>query len=99
MGAALWKPFLTALCLRESLLPLPIPERGSLLTYHLFPQVPPGAAETQKAPRASELHGGHLQGTGAQWEGSRREFGATALVGKSGPGIDNTGRGLAHTRT
>lgn len=62
----------------ESLLPLSIPEQGSLLTSHLFPQVPPGAAETQKAPGASELHGGHLQGTGARWEGSGRK-------GSSGP--------------
>lgn len=33
------------------------------LTACFFPQVPPGAAETPKAPGTSELHGGHLQGT------------------------------------
>lgn len=44
---------------------------GKLTTY-FFPQVPPGAAETQKAPGTSELHGGHLQGTGIRGSGSER---------------------------
>lgn len=61
------------LCVCECLFPFSIPERESLLTSRLFPQVPPGAAETQKAPGASELHGGHLQGTRALREGSGRK--------------------------
>lgn len=54
------------------------------LTPYFFPQVPPGAAETPKAPGTSELHGGHLQGTRILWE-RRGRLGPRAE--KSGPGI------------
>lgn len=54
------------------------------LTPYFFPQVPPGAAETPKAPGTSELHGGHLQGTGILWE-RRGRLGPWAE--KSGPRI------------
>lgn len=90
-----WQLFLFLLCLHGSLLPLSCPKAHTAsgehtwrrTDPHLFPQVPPGADETPKAPGTSELDGGHLQGT--------RIPGRGEVWKKRGAGA--AGRGLAHT--